>query len=150
MFLRAFEPLVPRPAVFPLEPSPRPTRVFAVLAPGTGRRWCTLSTPGRDAGASAFGAALALGAAFLAEALAGAFSALSAESALELLEAVFDAAAALGAAFFAGALSAAAFAGAFLAAVALGAFASASTASFFSAFSAISRSPQPSRGGRRS
>ena len=58
-------PLVPRPAVLPLEPSPRPTRVLAVLAPGTGRRWCTFSTPGRDAGASAFGAA------FLAASLLG-------------------------------------------------------------------------------
>ena len=37
-FLRAPVPLVPRPAVLPLEPSPRPTRVFAVLAPGAGRR----------------------------------------------------------------------------------------------------------------
>src|SRR5690606_8733850 len=41
MFFRAFEPLVPRPAVLPLEPSPRPTRVFGVFAPGAGRRWCT-------------------------------------------------------------------------------------------------------------
>ena len=32
--LRALEPFVPRPADLPLEPSPRPTRVFAVLAPG--------------------------------------------------------------------------------------------------------------------
>src|SRR5438094_4413207 len=42
MFLRAPEPLVPRPAVLPLEPSPRPTRVFAVCAPGAGRRWWIL------------------------------------------------------------------------------------------------------------
>src|SRR5689334_3248263 len=42
MFFRALEPFVPRPAVLPLEPSPRPTRVFAVLAPGAGRRWCSL------------------------------------------------------------------------------------------------------------
>src|SRR5258705_1246007 len=42
MFFRALEPLVPRPAVLPLEPSPRPTRVFSVLAPGAGRRWCSL------------------------------------------------------------------------------------------------------------
>src|SRR3954454_14939315 len=42
MFLRAFDPLVPRPAVLPLEPSPRPTRVFSVLAPGAGRRWWIL------------------------------------------------------------------------------------------------------------
>src|SRR3954453_9036461 len=35
-------PLVPRPAVLPLEPSPRPTRVLAVRAPGAGRRWWTL------------------------------------------------------------------------------------------------------------
>src|SRR5919112_4813462 len=39
---RAPEPLVPRPAVLPLEPSPRPTRVFLVWAPGAGRRWWTL------------------------------------------------------------------------------------------------------------
>src|SRR6186997_370716 len=43
MLLRALEPLVPRPAVLPLDPSPRPTRVLAVLAPGAGRRWCSLS-----------------------------------------------------------------------------------------------------------
>src|SRR6266571_4295090 len=42
MFLRAFDPLVPRPAVLPFEPPPRPTRVLAVLAPGAGRRWWTL------------------------------------------------------------------------------------------------------------
>src|SRR5262245_57229877 len=41
-FLRAPVPLVPRPAVLPLEASPRPTRVLAVLAPGAGRRWWTL------------------------------------------------------------------------------------------------------------
>src|SRR6478609_8836457 len=41
--LRALVPLVPRPAVLPFEPSPRPTRVFAVLAPGAGRKWCSLS-----------------------------------------------------------------------------------------------------------
>src|SRR3954447_4478490 len=40
---RALVPLVPRPAVLPLEASPRPTRVFAVLAPGAGRRWWSLS-----------------------------------------------------------------------------------------------------------
>src|SRR3954464_8448156 len=39
---RAPVPLVPRPAVLPLEPSPRPTRVLAVWAPGAGRRWWTL------------------------------------------------------------------------------------------------------------
>src|SRR6478735_5405473 len=39
---RAPVPLVPRPAVLPLEPSPRPTRVFGVWAPGAGRRWWTL------------------------------------------------------------------------------------------------------------
>src|SRR5215207_2496887 len=39
---RALLPLVPRPAVLPLEPPPRPTRVLAVFAPGAGRRWCTL------------------------------------------------------------------------------------------------------------
>src|SRR5690348_11934720 len=43
VFFRAPVPLVPRPAVLPLEPSPRPTRVFAVLAPGAGRKWCSLS-----------------------------------------------------------------------------------------------------------
>src|SRR3712207_5770691 len=42
VFPRAPVPLVPRPAVLPLEPSPRPTRVFAVWAPGAGRRWWTL------------------------------------------------------------------------------------------------------------
>src|ERR1044071_732579 len=47
-FLRAPVPLVPRPAVLPLEPSPRPTRVFAVLAPGAGRRWCSLSVMSLD------------------------------------------------------------------------------------------------------
>ena len=35
---RALLPLVPRPAVLPLEPSPRPTRVLAVRAPGAGFR----------------------------------------------------------------------------------------------------------------
>src|SRR5829696_5853853 len=40
---RAPVPLVPRPAVLPLEPSPRPTRVLAVWAPGAGRRWWTFS-----------------------------------------------------------------------------------------------------------
>ena len=35
-FLRALVPFVPRPAVLPLEPSPRPTRVFAVFEPGAG------------------------------------------------------------------------------------------------------------------
>src|SRR5690606_38553275 len=103
---RALVPLVPRPAVLPLEPSPRPTRVFAVLAPGTGRRWCTFRTAGRDAAASASFFA----GAFLAAALAGA---------------------ALDAAAFAGAAFAAA---GFLAAVFFGAL-SASTASFFSAIS---------------
>src|SRR3954452_3964341 len=39
---RAFVPLVPRPAVLPLDASPRPTRVRAVLAPGAGRRWWRL------------------------------------------------------------------------------------------------------------
>src|SRR5215468_1752309 len=39
---RAFEPFVPRPAVLPFEPSPRPTRVGLVCEPGAGRRWCTL------------------------------------------------------------------------------------------------------------
>ncbi len=81
-----------------------------MLAPGTGRRWCTFSTPGRDAAASDF----AFGAAFLEAALAGAFFSAAGLSAL----------------------AEAAFAGAFLAAVALavvdlGALASASTASFF-------------------
>ena len=37
-FLRAPVPFVPRPAVLPLDASPRPTRVLAVLAPGAGRR----------------------------------------------------------------------------------------------------------------
>src|SRR5262249_8416072 len=39
---RAFVPLVPRPAVLPLEPSPRPTRVFLRFEPGAGRRWWIL------------------------------------------------------------------------------------------------------------
>src|ERR1700750_1644758 len=43
MVVRAWVPLVPRPAVLPVEASPRPTRVLAVLAPGAGRRWCSLS-----------------------------------------------------------------------------------------------------------
>src|SRR5690349_21781586 len=47
-FLRAPVPLVPRPAVLPLEPSPRPSRVFAVLAPGAGRRWCSFSVMSVD------------------------------------------------------------------------------------------------------
>src|SRR3954449_13023356 len=48
---RAPVPLVPRPAVLPLEPSPRPTRVFGVWAPLAGRRWWTLrvmSSPSSD------------------------------------------------------------------------------------------------------
>src|SRR3954454_3927899 len=74
MFFRALVPLVPRPAVLPFEPSPRPTRVLGVFDPGTGRRWCTLSTPGR-AGTSAFlaGAFLAEASALVAAFLAGAF-----------------------------------------------------------------------------
>src|ERR1700691_3768423 len=40
---RALVPLVPRPAVLPLDASPRPTLVFALCAPGAGRRWCSLS-----------------------------------------------------------------------------------------------------------
>src|SRR5215207_9197104 len=40
--LRALVPLVPRPAVLPLPPSPRPTLVLRVLDPGAGRRWWTL------------------------------------------------------------------------------------------------------------
>src|SRR5690606_16662650 len=113
--LRALVPLVPRPAVLPFEASPRPTRVFAVLAPGTGRRWWTLRTPGRDASASAFGAAF--------------------------FAAGFLAASALGAAALAGAFLAAGF----FSAAALGAvafFGAFSSAAAFS-FSAISRSPQP-------
>src|SRR6218665_1532614 len=47
MLPRALEPLVPRPAVFPFEPSPRPTRVLSVFAPGAGRKWCTLRTGSR-------------------------------------------------------------------------------------------------------
>src|SRR5262249_18526885 len=43
---RAFVPLVPRPAVLPLEPSPRPTRVFLVFEPGAGRRWWILIVTG--------------------------------------------------------------------------------------------------------
>src|SRR3954447_2027262 len=45
---RALVPLVPRPAVLPLDASPRPTRVLAVLAPGAGRRWCSLSVMSVD------------------------------------------------------------------------------------------------------
>src|SRR5262245_37968580 len=41
-FLRALVPLVPRPAVLPFEPSPRPTRVLAVFDPGAGFRSCNL------------------------------------------------------------------------------------------------------------
>src|SRR5262249_48621104 len=40
--LRALVPLVPRPALFPLEPSPRPTLVRAFFAPRAGRRSCNL------------------------------------------------------------------------------------------------------------
>src|SRR5215210_5792594 len=50
--LRALVPLLPRPAVLPLEPSPRPTRVRAVLEPGAGRRWCTFSGRSRRSVAS--------------------------------------------------------------------------------------------------
>src|SRR3712207_2541219 len=46
VFPRAPVPLVPRPAVLPLEPSPRPTRVLGVWAPGAGRRWWTLRVIG--------------------------------------------------------------------------------------------------------
>src|SRR5690606_32447196 len=99
--LRAFVPFVPRPAVLPFEASPRPTRVFAVCAPGTGRRWCTLSTPGRDAAASCFFSAAGLAAAFLAGAF---FSAAGLAAAL--------AGAFLAGAFFSAAGLAAAFAGA--------------------------------------
>ncbi len=41
---RALVPFVPRPAVLPFEPSPRPTRVRSFLAPAAGRRWCILRT----------------------------------------------------------------------------------------------------------
>src|SRR3954453_14542437 len=47
-WLRALVPLVPRPAVLPLDAAPRPTRVLAVLAPGAGRRWCSLSVMSVD------------------------------------------------------------------------------------------------------
>src|SRR6478736_3060213 len=73
---RALVPLVPRPAVLPLDASPRPTRVLAVLAPGAGRRWCTLSVPplpGCAAASAAFAAAaetVFFGAAALGSALA--------------------------------------------------------------------------------
>src|SRR5699024_9834160 len=43
---RALVPLVPRPAVLPLEASPRPTRVRAVLEPGAGRRSWSFMTVG--------------------------------------------------------------------------------------------------------
>src|SRR5690606_28189165 len=101
--LRALVPLVPRPAVLPLEPSPRPTRVFAVLAPGTGRRWWTLSTPGRVTGASALEAAAFLAAGFLAAGFFAAVSALASEAAAAtgaFFAAGFFSAAALGAAAF--------------------------------------------------
>src|SRR5690606_18631834 len=148
--LRALVPLVPRPAVLPLDASPRPTRVFAVLAPGAGRRWCILSTCGRDSASGlALAADLAAGA-FLAGALVSAFgsafaavafavAALGAASATAAfgaaaLGAAFAAAAfgaaALGAAFAAAAFGAASFLGAALAAAALGAAAFA--AGFFS------------------
>src|SRR5271166_2124897 len=41
MLVLALLPLVPRPAVLPLDASPRPSRVFGLCAPGAGRRWCT-------------------------------------------------------------------------------------------------------------
>src|SRR5690606_31292133 len=72
--LRAFVPFVPRPAVLPFEPSPRPTRVRSFFAPGAGRRWWTLRSWTRSAvsslAAAGFDAAFAAG--FDA---AGAFSA---------------------------------------------------------------------------
>src|SRR4051794_2997398 len=45
---RALVPLVPRPAVLPFEPSPRPTRVLAFFAPGAGARLCSLSVMSVD------------------------------------------------------------------------------------------------------
>src|SRR5690349_9781883 len=39
----ALVPLVPRPAVLPLDPSPRPTRVLSLWAPGAGRRSCSFN-----------------------------------------------------------------------------------------------------------
>src|SRR6187402_3475088 len=165
---RAFVPLVPRPAVLPLEPSPRPTRVLAFLAPTAGRRWCALRICGRDSvGAAFFAAALAgalvagafaaavssdLAAAALGADAAGAFAAgLSASAFLAaglvvagLSAAAFAAAGFLSAAAFAAAgfFSAAGLAAAgFLAAGAL-------AAGFLASSSAISQSPRPSRGAR--
>src|SRR4029453_12784708 len=105
MLLRAFEPLVPRPAVLPFEPSPRPTRVLSFLAPGAGRRWCTFSTGSRLATSSslsdAFFAVAFAAVAFAAGAFAaGAFSAFASS--------------ALAAAAFAGPFAGAAVAGALL------------------------------------
>src|SRR5690606_27256019 len=105
--LRALVPFVPRPAVLPFEPSPRPTRVRAFFAPGAGRRWWALSSWTRSALASCVAA------------LAGAFAVAGFST---FAAAGFSAFAAAGFAAFAedaalaGALAAADFAGAFFAA----------------------------------
>src|SRR5690606_3991405 len=117
-WLRAFVPLVPRPAVLPFDASPRPTRVFAVFAPGAGRRWCIFSTCARAA-ASGFGLAFdfagafdsVFDSAFAAAVFGAAFDSVLVDSdffAADVADSFF-AAAALGAAFD----SVAFFAGAF-------------------------------------
>src|ERR1700712_23410 len=112
-FLRAPVPLVPRPAVLPLDPSPRPTRVLAFLAPAAGRRWCTFKTWGRCA-TSALGAFFA-GAA-LAVDLGAAADAVSSVEAAAAFAGAFAAGALVAGAFAAGALLAGAFAAGALAA----------------------------------
>src|SRR4030081_1647231 len=70
MFFRAFVPLVPRPAVLPFEPSPRPTRVLSFLEPAAGRRWWTLSTCSRFSVCAALAAGFSALAAVVSEAAA--------------------------------------------------------------------------------
>src|SRR3954470_23866629 len=101
---RALVPLVPRPAVLPLDASPRPTRVLAVLAPGAGRRWCSFRVPPLPASAAA-SAALDAAADFgaLAGVFAGALAAALGASALVVVVVALSAAAALAGAFSAAA-----------------------------------------------
>src|SRR3954467_2028071 len=102
---RALVPLVPRPAVLPLDASPRPTRVLAVLAPGAGRRWCSFRVPPLPASAAASAASVA---AADFGALAGVFAAalaaaLGASALVVVVVVALSAAAALAGAFSAAA-----------------------------------------------